>query len=1221
MSNVPTNLIPSTITQLPDYTGGSTAGYLPYSINGRTYKVQFSSIAAVGAVPSSRTIATGNGLQGGGDLSQDRTISIITHGVGYSQLDFTGVVAGTYGGADTIPAITVDDTGRITAVVDTPVVLSNYVPSSRTVTAGAGLTGGGQLDNNITISLNPSNANPQPLGSASPGAGTEAARDDHVHPAVDLTDVSQTQGVLPLGRGGTGVNLTPTVGAVIYADNDSFNQTTAGDAGQVLKSAGGLSAPYWDDLSSGTVTSVAASGGTTGLSFSGSPITTSGTLTLGGTLVVANGGTGATTASAARTNLGAAASGANSDITSMSGITGAIATPDYIDMDTGATVTPALGRLWWDGNTTLQVGMTANVTGQVNETLYVYIKASAAITKGQVIVQDGTVGASGVLKAKPAPINTSDAHLILGIAAEDIALNGFGLIQTHGYIKGLNTSGSAYGETWADEDQLYYNPAYVGGLTNVKPTAPDIKLPMCEVVKAGSGSSGSLYVNIGASSKLGGTDENVQFGTLTDKDLIQYDSALLYWKNVAPSSVTVGAATNIASGAANQIPYQTGAGATSFIAAPTSANTFLEWSGTAFQWSTVSGSGTVTSVAASGGTTGLSFSGSPITTSGTLTLSGTLAVANGGTGQTSYTDGQLLIGNTTGNTLTKSTLTAGSGISITNGSGSITIAATGSGSGTVTSVAATVPTGFTITGSPITTSGTLAIAFDTGYSLPTTSSQSNWDTAYTDRLKWDGGATGLTASTGRTSLGATTVGANIFTLTDPSAITFLRINADNSVSALSASDFRTAIGAGTGSGTVTSVDVSGGTTGLTTSGGPVTGSGTITLAGTLAVANGGTGQTSYTDGQLLIGNTTGNTLTKATLTAGTNVSITNGSGSITINATDQYTGTVTSVSALTIGTTGTDLSSTVANSTTTPVITLNVPTASATNRGALSSADWSTFNGKQDALVSGTNIKTVNSNSLLGSGDVSVGTVTSVAALTLGTTGTDLSSTVATGTTTPVITLNVPTASASNRGALSSTDWSTFNGKQAALVSGTNIKTVSGTSLLGSGDLGTIGVAYGGTGATTLTGLVVGNGTSAFTTVTAPSGTVVGTTDTQTLTNKRVTPRVNAQTTTTSPWAWNSDSYDQQSFSALANALTINADAGTPNDGQKTLLRFKDNASARVITFTGGASKAFRDLTGQLTVSGSNWTFTTTASKTVYFGCVYNGADSRWDIIALTAEP
>jgi hypothetical protein len=74
-------------------------------------------------------------------------------------------------------------------------------------------------------------------------------------------------------------------------------------------------------------------------------------------------------------------------------------------------------------------------------------------------------------------------------------------------------------------------------------------------------------------------------------------------------------------------------------------------------------------------------------------------------------------------------------------------------------------------------------------------------------------------------------------------------------------------------------------------------------------------------------------------------------------------------------------------------------------------------------------------------GGAGVGTVTSVAAITLGTSGTDLSSTVANGTTTPVITLNVPTASASNRGVLSSTDWSTFNSKQ-----GTITLTTTGTS-------------------------------------------------------------------------------------------------------------------------------------------------------------------------------
>jgi hypothetical protein len=70
-----------------------------------------------------------------------------------------------------------------------------------------------------------------------------------------------------------------------------------------------------------------------------------------------------------------------------------------------------------------------------------------------------------------------------------------------------------------------------------------------------------------------------------------------------------------------------------------------------------------------------------------------------------------------------------------------------------------------------------------------------------------------------------------------------------------------------------------------------------------------------------------------------------------------------------------------------------------------------------------------------------------------------------------------------------------INSKQATLVSGTNIKTVNGTTLLGSGDLGTIGVAYGGTGATSLSSgyLVKGNGTSAVSaSVVYDNGTNVG---------------------------------------------------------------------------------------------------------------------------------
>jgi hypothetical protein len=158
-----------------------------------------------------------------------------------------------------------------------------------------------------------------------------------------------------------------------------------------------------------------------------------------------------------------------------------------------------------------------------------------------------------------------------------------------------------------------------------------------------------------------------------------------------------------------------------------------------------------------------------------------------------------------------------------------------------------------------------------------------------------------------------------------------------------------------------------------------------------------------------------------------------------------------------------------------------------------------------------------------------------------------------------------------------------------------------------------LSVTNGGTGAATLTGVVIGNGTSALTTVTAPSGAIVGTTDTQTLTDKRVTPRVNAQTTTASPFAWNSDSYDQQSFSALANALTINADAGTPTDGQRAIFRFEDNGTARALTWTTGATKAFRAV-------GVTLPTTTVVGKVTYVGCIYNVADLRWDAVAVSQE-
>jgi len=157
---------------------------------------------------------------------------------------------------------------------------------------------------------------------------------------------------------------------------------------------------------------------------------------------------------------------------------------------------------------------------------------------------------------------------------------------------------------------------------------------------------------------------------------------------------------------------------------------------------TTSGTGTVTSVAASV-PTGLAISGSPITTSGTLAITYDTGYAIPTTSSQSNWDtaygwgDHSTQGYLTSYTETDPVVGAVTGIVKADGAGNITAAVAGTDYlatetylGTVTSVAATVPTGLVVSGSPITSSGTLAVTYDTGYAIPTTASQSNWDTAY-----------------------------------------------------------------------------------------------------------------------------------------------------------------------------------------------------------------------------------------------------------------------------------------------------------------------------------------------------------------------------------------------------------------------------------------------------------------------------------------------------------
>lgn len=246
MTTVPSNLVPTKISDLPVAPNPTSSATMVCVIQGVTYQVPFIDLQSTVSVPASRLINTGGGLQGGGDLSQDRTLSIATGGVTNDKLAVNGVAAGTYGSGTTIPVVTVDTKGLVTGVSTTALVISGYVPDTRQITAGTGLTGGGNLQADRTISMVFSSTTPAALGTASAGVENNAARGDHVHPALNFANLTEYTGLLPLTSGGTGMQVNSlTAGALWYSDgSNGFLQTVQGSLGQVIVS-GGAAAPTW----------------------------------------------------------------------------------------------------------------------------------------------------------------------------------------------------------------------------------------------------------------------------------------------------------------------------------------------------------------------------------------------------------------------------------------------------------------------------------------------------------------------------------------------------------------------------------------------------------------------------------------------------------------------------------------------------------------------------------------------------------------------------------------------------------------------------------------------------------------------------------------------------------------------------------------------------------------------------------------------------------------
>jgi hypothetical protein len=141
---------------------------------------------------------------------------------------------------------------------------------------------------------------------------------------------------------------------------------------------------------------------------------------------------------------------------------------------------------------------------------------------------------------------------------------------------------------------------------------------------------------------------------------------------------------------------------------------------------------------------------------------------------------------------------------------------------------------------------------------------------------------------------------------------------------------------------------------------------------------------------------------------------------------------------------------------------------------------------------------------------------------------------------------------------------------------------------------GTLNIANGGTGATTLAG--------------ASIATYTGT---ETLTNKRINPRI-VSVASASPILPTGNTADQYEVTALAASVVVAAPTGTPTDGQTLILRIIDNGTARALTWT-TSSGGYRAV-------GTTLPTTTVISKTVYIGCIYNSTDTLWDVVAVAQQ-
>lgn len=200
---------------------------------------------------------------------------------------------------------------------------------------------------------------------------------------------------------------------------------------------------------------------------------------------------------------------------------------------------------WNQDDGTVDVGLYGGSVLQLGQEMMFFAKntSGSLIPNGTPVMFTGTVGSSGKLTFGLAVADGSvPPEYMMGVTTQDVANNAFGYVTNFGLVRGFNTTGAPYGETWADGDLLYFDPASPGTWTNVQPSAPNIHVPVAVVINAGAGGSGSIFVRMELNEKL--TDLlDVYAPAPANGNLLQYNTANQRWEAssalVGPYSIDV----------------------------------------------------------------------------------------------------------------------------------------------------------------------------------------------------------------------------------------------------------------------------------------------------------------------------------------------------------------------------------------------------------------------------------------------------------------------------------------------------------------------------------------------------------------------------------------------------------------------------------------------------------------------------------------------------------